>query len=72
MYGIQFEIISDHNALTAILKGNRANKLTPVGLQGGLIDFYQFRLQGHTHLEGQSRWQTTCPDTRRPAIKMTK
>ena len=24
--GIQFEIISDHKALTAILKGNRANK----------------------------------------------
>ena len=26
MYGTQFEIISDHKARTAILKGNRANK----------------------------------------------
>ena len=26
MYGTQFEIISDHEALTAILKGNRSNK----------------------------------------------
>ena len=26
VYGVQFEVISDHKALTAILKGNRANK----------------------------------------------
>ena len=26
VYGVQFEVISYHKALTAILKGNRANK----------------------------------------------
>ena len=72
VYGKQFEIISDHKAPTNILSETGQIKLTPVVLQGGLIDFYHFSLQQHTHLEGQSGWQTSCPDIHRPAIKITK
>ena len=53
VYGIQFEVISDHKALTAILKGNLANKTCSDRLSRWIDRLPQFQFTV-THSPGRT------------------
>ena len=64
VYGTEFEVVSDHKALTTILKDNRSNETFSLGLMrwvDRLLPF-QFKLVP-MHQVVQLEWQITCPDT---------